>query len=354
MTDGLKSLDREVLRRLPKAELHCHLDGSVRPQTLLDLAREYRAEMPRANAASLGEYMTVRDARNLEEYLERFDVTLSVMQRADALERIAYELAEDAHRDGVLYIEVRFSPVLNVRQGLQLHDAVESVTRGLARGEREHGIICRVIVCGLRQLDPAVSLDLARLAVAYRDKGVAGFDLAGGEMGHPASRHAKAFDHARLHDMACTCHAGEGDGASSVREAVHICGANRIGHGTRLFEDGSLMEYVNDRRIPIEICITSNIQTRAAQSYETHPVRKYFDAGLNVVLNTDNRLMSATTLTDEYLHAAQHLRFTLPELAKVAMNGFESAFLHWKDRQRLIERARASIAALSIEQRGGT
>ncbi len=346
MTDPSKPIDRELLRRLPKAELHCHLDGSVRPQTLLELAREYGADMPCTDTESLREYMTVRDARNLEEYLERFDVTLSVMQRAEALERIAYELAEDAHRDGVLYIEVRFSPVLNMREGMRLHDAVEAVVKGLARGEHEHGIIGRVIVCGLRHLDPAVSLELAQLAVAYRDKGVAGFDLAGGEMGNPASRHARAFDYARQHDMACTCHAGEGDGAGSVRQAIHICGANRIGHGTRLFEDRSLMDYVNDRRIPVEICITSNIQTRAAQSYETHPVRKYYDAGLNVVLNTDNRLMSATTLTDEYLHAARHLRFTRAELARIALNGFESAFLHWTERQALVTRARSMIALL--------
>ena len=146
--------------------------------------------------------------------------------------------------------------------------------------------------------------------------------------------------------MACTCHAGEGDGANSVREAVHFCGAHRVGHGTRLFEDPALMDFVNDRRIPIEICITSNVQTRATRSYETHPVRRYFDTGLNVVLNTDNRLMSATTLTDEYAHAASHLGFSFAELTKIAINGFESAFLHFKDRQSLIARARLAITRL--------
>jgi adenosine deaminase len=349
MSDPAAAIDREILQRLPKAELHCHLDGSVRPQTLLDLASEYGVEMPRSTASDLREFMIVRDARNLEDYLARFDVTLSVMQHADALERIAFELAEDAHADGVLYIEVRFSPVLNIRAGLEMHEVVEAVARGLARGEREFGITSRVIVCALRHLDPGVSLELARLAVAYEGSGVAGFDLAGGEQGNPASRHAGAFDYARSHDLACTCHAGEGDGASSIREAIHSCGAHRVGHGTRLFEDRALMEFVNDRRIPIEICITSNVQTRVASSYAVHPVRQYFDAGLNVVLNTDNRLMSGTTLTDEYHHASCALRFTLPELARIALNGFESAFLPLRDRQSLVARARERLRALGIQ-----
>ena len=340
-------VDRATLLRLPKAELHCHLDGSVRPQTLLDLGKEYGVEMPRADAESLRDFMTVRDARNLEDYLARFDVTLTVMQRPEAIERIAYELAEDAHQDGVWYIEVRFAPVLNVKQGLELHEVVEAAVRGLARAERDHGIIGRVIVTALRNLSPDTSLELARLAVAYKHRGVTGFDLAGAELGNPASKHAKAFDYARSHDMACTCHAGEGDGGQSVREAVHACGAHRIGHGTRLFEDEALLEYVNDRRIPIEICLTSNVQTRAAGSYASHPLRQYYDVGLNVLLATDNRLMSGTTLSDEYAHAAAELGFSLGELARVALNSFESAFLPWLDRVKLIARARAAIAKLA-------
>lgn len=346
-----RTIDRDWLRLLPKAELHCHLDGSVRPQTLLDLAREYNVAMPRAEARALGDHMTVRDAHSLEDYLARFAVTLSVMQHREALERIAYELVEDAHRDGIWYIEVRFAPVLNMHGGLAVDEVIDAVLRGLGHAEREYGVVARVIVTALRDLAPAVSLDMAKLAVAYKDKGVVGFDLAGGEAGYPAAAHAAAFTYARSHDLACTCHAGEGDGARSVRDAVHLCCAHRVGHGTRLFEDPALMDYVNDRRIPIEICITSNIQTRAARSYETHPVRQYFDAGLNVVLNTDNRLMSATTLTDEYAHAASRLGFSFAELATIALNGFESAFLHFRDRQDLIARAREAIARLPAVQR---
>jgi adenosine deaminase len=337
---------RDLLRRLPKAELHCHLDGSVRPETMLALGTEYGQSMPAATPEALRRYMTVTDARNLEDYLERFAVTLSVMQTASSLERIAYELAEDAAADGVRYIEVRYAPVLNVRDGLSLEAAVEAPLRGLARAEADHGIVGRLIICAIRNMSPAVSHELAELAVAFRHRGVVGFDLAGGEAGHPARAHARAFEYARMHDLACTCHAGEGDGAESVREAVHVCGANRLGHATRLIEDTSLTDYCNDRRIPLEICLTSNVQTHAAASYAAHPFREYYDRGLNVVLNTDNRLMSGVTLTDEYVHAAQSLDFTFDELSQVAMNGFESAFLPHEERMRLVASAASEIRAL--------
>ena len=336
----------ELLRRLPKAELHCHLDGSLRPQTMLELARETGVAMPAKDADALREYMTVSDAQNLEQYLERFAVTLSVMQSESALERVAYELAEDAARDGVRYIEVRYAPVLNVREGLSLEQAVEAPLRGLARAETDHGIIGRVIVTAIRNMSPGVSQELAELAVAYKHRGVVGFDLAGGELGHPASAHAKAFSYVRSHDLACTCHAGEGDGPESVRQAVHVCGAHRIGHATRLIEDASLTDYCNDHRIPLEICLTSNVQTRVAPSYSLHPFREYFDRGLNVVLNTDNRLMSGVTLTDEYVHASQALGFSFDELARVALNGFESCFLPYEERVRLVARAQTEIATL--------
>jgi adenosine deaminase len=185
--------------------------------------------------------------------------------------------------------------------------------------------------------------------VSYRGRGVVGFDLAGGEAGNPAALHAAAFAYAREHDLACTCHAGEGDTASSVRQAVHTCGAHRIGHATRLIEDESLVEYVNDRRIALEICLTSNVQTRAVRDYASHPFRQYFDRGMNVVLNTDNRLMSGTTLTDEYVHAATQLDFDFHELTRIALNGFESAFLPWEERRRLIADVRQEVDRLHRE-----
>ncbi|MFN2637088.1 MAG: adenosine deaminase [Gemmatimonadaceae bacterium] len=337
------SIFSNKLRELPKAELHCHLDGSVRPSTLLELAREHRVNLPRDTVQGLAEYMHVVDADTLEDYLRRFDVTISVMQTADALERVAYELAEDAAEDGVRYIEIRNAPILNIVQGMTLVQAVEAPLRGLRRAETDFGIIGRFIICSLRQYPAETSLEMAKLAVEFKDEGVVAFDLAGGEKGYPASAHVAAFKYAREHNLAVTVHAGEGDGPESIRQAVHICGADRIGHGTRLIEDEELTQYVNDRRIALEVCLTSNVQTRAADSYATHPLRQYFDRGLNVTLNTDNRLMSATTLTDEYIYAAEHLGFTVDELAGIALNGFESAFLPWEERLVLIEEASEKI-----------
>ena len=333
----MADISRDLLLRLPKAELHCHLDGSVRPQTLVDLAAERDVTLPAHDAAELNHYMIVRNADNLEDYLARFSVTLSVMQDAEALERIAHELVVDAAHEGIRYIEIRYSPILNTQEGLSLDEAVEAPLRGIATGTFETGTVGRLIICAMRHLDPSVSSELARLAVAYRHHGVVGFDLAGGELGHPASRHVESFTYARSHDLAVTVHAGEGDGADSVRQAVHLCGANRIGHATRLFEDQSLTQFVNDRRIPLEICLTSNVQTRVVQSYEAHPLRSYYQHGQVVVLNTDNRLMSGVTLTDEYAHAASLLGFTFRELAQVARNGFESAFASWHERRTMLD-----------------
>ena len=338
-----------LLRRIPKAELHCHLDGSVRPTTLLDLGREYGVPMPETAADALAHHMYVRDARHLEDYLTRFDVTLGVMQSERALERISFELGEDAAADGVRYIEVRFAPVLNQRWGMSLEEAVEASLRGLARAQAAHGIVGRIIVCGLRHLSPDVSLELARLAVAFQGKGVVGFDLAGGEAGHPASAHRAAFLHAREHGMFCTCHAGEGAGPESVADAVHVCGAQRIGHGTRLIEDPRLTDELAKNGIAIEACLTSNVQTHAAKDYESHPLRAYFERGMRVTLNTDNRLMSGTTLIAEYAHAAKELEFSLDELCTLARNGFESAFLPDDERRALLALVDREFALLLAE-----
>ncbi len=343
----------ELLVQLPKAELHCHLDGSVRPATLLALGAEQGVVMPAATPDTLAAYMRVDDARNLEDYLARFDVTLSVLQTEAALERVAYELAVDAAAEGVRYLEVRYAPVLNTRSALDMHGAVEAALRGLARAEQDADVVARVLVCAIRNQPPELALDAARVAVEYRHRGVVGFDLAGGEAGHPATRFVRAFEYARGHDLACTCHAGEGAGAESVRDAVQGCACDRVGHGTHIIEDASLLDYLVDRRVCVECCLTSNVQTRAAASYESHPFRAYFDRGMNVVLNTDNRLMSGTTLVDEYAHAARRLGFTLPELARVARNGFASAFLPYAEREALLARLAPAFDAVVREGRAG-
>ncbi|MGH7477386.1 MAG: adenosine deaminase [Longimicrobiales bacterium] len=340
---------RELLRRLPKTDLHVHLDGSVRPETLIELADEQGVALPQRDAKRLREYMHVRDARNLVDYLERFDVTLSVMQTPDALERIAYELAEDAAAENVRYMEVRYSPVLNTRAGVPLTETVDAPVRGLRRAEQEFGIRTGVIICGIRNMSPETSQDLAELTVAFKNRGVVAFDLAGAEYNYPAKKHKEAFYLVINQNMATTIHAGEAYGAESIHQALHYCKANRIGHGTRLFEDPELMQYVNDFRIPIEICLTSNVQTRAVPSFAEHPLRLYYDEGIVVTLNTDNRLMSATTVTEEYWRAHQHLDFTWEELCDIALMGFQSAFLSYSDKAALVAEVSEEIAALSAE-----
>lgn len=340
---------REQLLRLPKADLHCHLDGSLRASTLLELANERGIELPVGTEEELGRYMVAHETRDLEEYLHRFEITLAVMQDAEALERIAYELLVDAAAEGVRYLEMRYAPILNTERGLTMRDAVEATLRGISRGQRDAAIIGRVILCAIRTMPPSISMETAEVAVAYKDLGVVGFDLAGAELGNSAAVHADAFLYAREHELACTVHAGEADGADSLRQAVHLCGAHRLGHATRLVEDPSLRRYVNDRRIALEICLTSNVQTHAVNSYAEHPLRSYFEEGQEVVLCTDNRMMSGVTLTDEYQAAAEHLGFSLEELGMVALNGFRAAFLPWEHRLTLMRRVRMDIAQLMAE-----
>ncbi len=339
-------VDDALIRRLPKAELHCHLDGSLRPETLLELAQAAGQPLPAGDVPGLLRAMRVPDNCSLETYLSCFAITLGVLQSADALERAAFELAEDMAAEGAWYLEVRFAPILSTQGGLSPDDAIVAVRAGLARAEGAHGIATGIIVCALRHLSPEASLAAARLAVAHRADGVVGFDLAGPEAGHPPQTHASAFLFAREHDLACTCHAGEGDGADSVRAAIHRCGADRIGHGTRLLLDPALTAYAVDRRIPIEICLTSNVQTSATPDYASHPLRAYFDRGLPVVLCTDNRLMSGTTLVAEYAHAARALHFSFEELAAIARTGLASAFQPWAERQAWLRRFDAALAAI--------
>jgi adenosine deaminase len=337
---------RELLHRLPKAELHVHLDGSLRPETMLELAAEYGKPMPATDAEALREHMHVRDARNLVEYLARFETTLSVMQTADALERIAYELAEDLAAENVRYAEIRYSPILNSQGGLPLTETVDAPLRGLARAERDFGIHTAIIICGIRNMEPETSRDLADLTVAYKDRGVVAFDLAGAEYNYPAKKHKDAFFTVINKNMAATIHAGEAYGPESIHQALHYCKAHRIGHGTRLFEDEDLMRYVDDFRIPIEICLTSNVQTRAVPSFAEHPLRMYYDRGLVLSLNTDNRLMSATTVTEEYWRAHEHQGFTWDELVELSLMGFESAFIHRAEKQKLIRKVKEEIASI--------
>lgn len=339
-------LTRELIARLPKAELHLHFDGSLRPATMLELARDAGVELPATDPESLARSMLVQDARNLEDYLARFDITVSLLQSEAAIERVAYEMVEDAAADNLRYMEVRYDPHLSTHGGLTMDQVVAAQRRGFDRGARDFGIRTGIINCTLRHYDPARSVEIARHSVRCKPLGVVGFDLAGGEAGRPPGRHGEAFDIALAGNLGITVHAGEAAGAESVAEAVRRCHAVRIGHGTRLREDPELQAYVRDRQILIEINITSNLQTRVVGEARQHPVRGYFDAGLAVTLCTDSWLMSGVRLTDEYWLAHQELGFTREEIDRMILNAFAGAFLPWPDRQALLTRVRAELEAL--------
>lgn len=347
MNDAIPTDLRARLREVPKAELHLHLDGSLRTSTILELADEAGVALPHGDESALYDYLYVQDGENLVDYLKRFDLTLSVMQTAASLERTARELCEDAAAENVRYLEIRYSPILHLQGDLTLEEAVEAPLSGIRQAEATLGIRGGLIICGIRNLPPETSVRLAELAVAYRDRGVVAFDLAGGEAGNPPTDHIEAFQLARQANLNVTIHAGEAAGPESIALALHRCGAHRIGHGTRLHEDVDLQRYVRDHQVPLEVCLTSNVQTRAAGSFETHPVRGYFDDGIPVSLHTDNRLMSGTTMTEEYARAAEHLGFTRGELVEIVLNGFRGAFLPWEEKQTLLARVEPEIRSLA-------
>ena len=329
---------------MPKAELHVHLDGSLRPSTLAELARERERPLPVYDELALGAHMLVSDARNLEEYLARFALTLSVMQDADALERISFELVEDHAAENVDYVEIRFCPGLNTEGGLTSDEVMEAVLAGTEAGAAATGTQARIIVCALRSLPPASSVQMAEVAAAYADRGVCAFDLAGAEKGFPARDHLDAFAVARNAGLPVTVHAGEGYGAPSLRQAVEDVGAERIGHGTRLVEDPELMAVVRERGILLETCLTSNVQTRVAASYADHPLRRYVEEGIAVTLCTDNRLMSGVTLAEEYGHARDGADMDGATLVALARAGFEHAFVSDAERVALLEAFDRAVA----------
>jgi adenosine deaminase len=267
-----------------------------------------------------------------------------VLQTEEALQRAARELALDCAAENVRYLEVRYSPVLHTREGLKSTAILEAVLDGLRAAHREAGIKSNVIVCGIRHMDPQTSVRLAELAVAYKGKGVVGYDLAGAEEGHPARRHQEAIQLILDNNVNVTIHAGEAYGPESIAQAVHSCGAHRIGHGVRLRENGDLLNYLNDHRIPLEMCPSSNVQTRSVADFASHPLKFYFDFGLRVTLNTDNRLITDTTSTKELLVAHEHMGLTLEDLCTVLVQGFKSAFLPFREKAALLQRVNAEIA----------
>jgi len=335
---------RELLKALPKTDLHCHLDGSLRLKTILELAEQQKIRLPADDEEGLAKAIHQGEVcKNLEDYLVAFDITLSVLQTEEALYRVAYELALDAAEENVRYLEVRYSPALHQQKNLKMTTVIDAVLEGLRVAKRETGIKCGVIVCGIRHINPQMSIRLAELSVAYKNRGVTGFDLAGAEVNFPAKDHKEAFQLILKNNVNCTAHAGEAYGPESIAQAIHYLGAHRIGHGTRLREDGDLLNFVNDHRIPLEVCLSSNVQTGAVPSLASHPLKFYFDYGLRVTINTDNRLITDTNVTKELWLAHSQLGMGLEDLTTLIVSGFKSAFLSFREKQDMLNQVNEEI-----------
>src|SRR3984893_3391682 len=350
-------LTLDQIRAVPKVLLHDHLDGGLRPQTVLELAREigYR-DLPGDNVQELTRRLTEGAHRgHLEIYLDAFRHTVAVMQTPDALRRVAAECAADLAADGVVYAEVRFAPELHTERGLSLDEVVEAVLEGFRQGSAVQGganqagpgrgIPVYALPAAMRTA--ARSLEIAELAVRYRDQGVVGFDIAGAEAGWPPSRHLDAFQYLKRENFHITIHAGEAFGLPSIWEAVQWCGTERLGHGVRIVDDiqispegtvrlGRLAAYIRDRRIPLEMCPTSNVQTGAARSIAEHPIRILRQLQLRVTVNTDNRLMSQVTLSSEFHRLAAEFGYGWSDVEWLTINAMKSAFAGFDERLRLI------------------
>lgn len=346
-------LTLDLIKQAPKALLHDHLDGGLRPATVLELAEQTGyADLPATDADELATFFrTAAHSGSLVRYLEPFAHTVGVMQTPEALHRVAYECVEDLAEDNVVYAEVRFAPELHIDGGLSLDAVVDAVLDGFAEGEKAAAgagrpIVVRCLVTAMRHA--ARSREIAELAVRFRDRGVVGFDIAGAEAGYPPSRHLDAFEYMRSNNARFTIHAGEAFGLPSIHEAIAFCGADRLGHGVRIADDitvaddgtlklGRLAALLRDKRIPLELCPSSNVQTGAVDSIAEHPFDLLARARFRVTVNTDNRLMSDTTMSQEMLRLVEAFGYGWSDLLRFTINAMKSSFLHFDERLALID-----------------
>ncbi|MFN8032352.1 MAG: adenosine deaminase [Mycobacterium sp.] len=346
-------LTLEMIGQAPKALLHDHLDGGLRPSTVLDIAGQVGYEgLPATEETALAAWFrTAAHSGSLVRYLEPFAHTVAVMQTPEALHRVALECVEDLAADNVVYAEVRFAPELHIAGGLSLDDVVDAVLAGFADGEKAaaaggHSIVVRCLVTAMRHA--ARSRDIAELAIRFRDQGVVGFDIAGAEAGYPPTRHLDAFEYMRSNNARFTIHAGEAFGLPSIHEALAFCGADRLGHGVRIVDDievlpdgtavlGRLAAILRDKRIPLEMCPSSNVQTGAVASIESHPFDLLARLRFRVTVNTDNRLMSDTTMSREMLRLVETFGYGWSDLERFTINAMKSAFIHFDERLAIID-----------------
>ena len=332
----MTSLQHKLLTRLPKVDLHLHLDGSVKPETVLQLAQEQGIPLPDADMETIGRLMQVDDqCDSLRDYLSKFDFVLPFLQTTEALERTAYEVVEQASLHRCHYIEVRFAPQLHRSGGLTVDEVIRAVCSGLKRGEQTFGVMARAILICLRSHSYLMNAAVVEAAARFMDRGVVAVDLAGDEASYPAVQFRSLFTIAKRQGIPITIHAGEAAGAENIYEAVTGLGAKRIGHGVRLLEDVRTLELVRELRIPLEMCPVSNIQTKAVPCWDAYPIRKFMELGIPVTVNTDNTTVSGTTITKEYLLLADKFRLSTTEIAQIILNGVEAAFLDASEKRDL-------------------
>lgn len=338
----------ELLRKLPKVDLHCHLDGALRVSTILDLGKKHKVKLPADNLQELKKFVQVPpQCRSLTDFLKCFTFFYDVLKTPEAMERISYELLEDAAKENVVYLETRFAPSLQESEKFSMDEMLRAVIGGLSEGEKKFGVGWGVILCIFRSHPQDAAIRTVEVAERFRDKGVVAIDLAGDEARYPVGMYRQALELARMKKIPITCHAGEADGPQSVRNAVRL-GAQRIGHGVRVREDSNLYLEMIARQIPFEICITSNAQTRVVNDIHEHPVLQFFKDGLYVTLNTDDPGVSGIDLTHEYLMATKELGFSLAQCLKILHNGVYALFLDDKGKKRVWQKVEEKLTELKL------
>lgn len=332
---------------MPKIDLHYHLDGGLRPQTVIDIAKKEDIDIPAKDAAGITPYLTVGDnCKSLTEYLEKFDLPLKCLQSPYSQQRAAKEAVEDAAAQNEKYIEVRFAPALMTKAGQSISSVTANVAKGLKEGERLTGVKAQAILCCMRHQDVKTNIEVVKAANEFLGKGVCAVDLAGDEADFPPQLHREAFRLAKSYGVPVTIHAGEAGGAENIYESIVNLGAVRIGHGIRLKEDKNVFNLVRQKGTALEICVTSNVQTKAAPSFESHPIREYFDAGLTVTVNTDNTTVSNTNLSREFHILADKYGFSHAEMKQLVLNAAKSAFLNEAEKKELINKINGEFNAL--------
>jgi len=345
---------RALLQGLPKIDLHRHLEGSLRLQTLVEIAMEHGIDLPARSIEELRPYVQFSgEEPDFHRFLAKFRLLRQFYRSREAVERIAYEAAADAAADNVRYLELRFNPVaLSRAQGFSLADVTEWVTEAIARAQEDHDIWVRLILQINRDEDVRTAEEIVEVGLAYRDRGIVGVDLAGDEVNYPAREFAPLYRRARAAGLGVTIHAGEAGGAGNVRDAVRLFHAARIGHGVRTVEDPAVARLVRESGVTLEVCPTSNLQTGAVRTFAQHPLSELFSLGIRVTINTDDPSVSDTTLTDEYMVAVRAMGIRLDQLRQAVLNAVDAAFLSEMERDRLRERFR-EWDAVGNERTGG-